>query len=137
MVLPTSSPHRVGLLVGICWTNSQRPHYSPGLGRPWLQMISALLLWLKIKFCLFVLHIPTHYPKNDIWRGEIFLLFDNLVGIQFLSNIFPASSSFLQKSIVENIIAVMNAKDQVIIQSRSMADCVIRCTYTSDKTLTC
>ena len=32
MVLPTSSPCRVGLLAGICWTKSQSPHYSPGLG---------------------------------------------------------------------------------------------------------
>ena len=31
MVLPTSSPHRVGLLAGICWTKRQGPGYSPGL----------------------------------------------------------------------------------------------------------
>ena len=40
-VLPTSSPHRVGLLAGICWTKSQCPRYSPGLGGRWLQMTSA------------------------------------------------------------------------------------------------
>ena len=40
-VLPTSSPHRVGLLAGICWTKSQCPRYSPGLGGRWLQMNSA------------------------------------------------------------------------------------------------
>ena len=51
VVLPTSSPHRVGLLAGICWTKSQSPHYfrySPGLGGgPWLQMTSALRLFIK------------------------------------------------------------------------------------------
>ena len=31
MVLPTSSPCRVGLLAGICWTKSQSPLFSgPG-----------------------------------------------------------------------------------------------------------
>ena len=78
-------------------------------------------LRLNIKFCLFVLHLPTHfltpYPKNCIailW-GKIFLLFDNLVGIQFLSNIFPANAPFLPiLSIVGKTVAAMNAKDQVI-----------------------
>ena len=32
VVLPTSSPHRVRLLAGICWPKSQSPRYSPGLG---------------------------------------------------------------------------------------------------------
>ena len=32
VVLPTSSPRRVGLLAGICWTKSQSPGYSMGLG---------------------------------------------------------------------------------------------------------
>ena len=31
VVLPTSSPRRMGLLAGICWTKSQSPRYSPGL----------------------------------------------------------------------------------------------------------
>ena len=40
VVLPSS---RVGLLAGICWTKSQSPRYSPGLGGgAWLQMTSAL-----------------------------------------------------------------------------------------------
>ena len=31
--LPTSSPHRVGLLSGICWTKNKNPRYSPmGVG---------------------------------------------------------------------------------------------------------
>ena len=42
VVLPTSSPRRVGLLARICWTKSQSPRYSPGLGGPWLQMTSAI-----------------------------------------------------------------------------------------------
>ena len=33
----------VELLAGICWTKSQSPRYSPGAGRLWLQMTSALL----------------------------------------------------------------------------------------------
>ena len=33
MVIRKSSPRRVGLLAGICWTRqSQSPRYSPGLG---------------------------------------------------------------------------------------------------------
>ena len=32
VVLPMSSPRRVGLLAEICWTKSQSPRYSPGLG---------------------------------------------------------------------------------------------------------
>ena len=80
-----------------------------------------------MKFCLFVLHLPTHflphYPKNYIATlgGKIFSLFDNLVGIQFLFNIFLASASCLQKIIVENIISAMNSKDlsdQVKINGR-------------------
>ena len=32
VVLPTSSPRSVGLFAGICWTKSQSPRFSPGLG---------------------------------------------------------------------------------------------------------
>ena len=32
VVLPMSSPRRVGLLEGICWIKSQSPRYSRGLG---------------------------------------------------------------------------------------------------------
>ena len=32
VVLPTSSPRRVGFLAGICWTKSRSPRYSLGLG---------------------------------------------------------------------------------------------------------
>ena len=32
MVLPTGCPHSVGLLAGVCRTESQSPHYTPGLG---------------------------------------------------------------------------------------------------------
>ena len=32
VVLPTSSPCRVGPLIGIFWTKSQSPRYSPGVG---------------------------------------------------------------------------------------------------------
>ena len=38
---PASSPRRVGLLAGICWTKRQSPRYSPGGWGPWLQMTSA------------------------------------------------------------------------------------------------
>ena len=79
---------------------------------------------LKINFCLFVLHLPIHFlpptPKNYIailW-GE---LFDNLVGIQFLSNIFPANAHCLPiLSIVEYIVATMNAKVQLCYQIYQM-----------------
>ena len=72
----------------------------------------------------------TPYPKNYIailW-GKIFLLFDNLVGIQVYRTFFSANARCLPIiiSIVESIIVAMNAKDQLIIQSRSMLDCVAR-----------
>ena len=50
VVLPKSSLRRVGLLARICWTKSQSPHYSPGLGGWWLQVTGALSL-LLIKGC--------------------------------------------------------------------------------------
>ena len=42
MVLPASSPRRVGLLAGICWTKSQSPRYSLGLGAMVINDLNAL-----------------------------------------------------------------------------------------------
>ena len=44
MVLPADCPGSMGVIVGICWTKSQSPHYSPGLRGLGLQMTGALRL---------------------------------------------------------------------------------------------
>ena len=56
VVLPTSSPRRVGLLAGICWTKSQVPAIPRGWGGAWLQMTSALadnmVMILRCTICM-------------------------------------------------------------------------------------
>ena len=75
-----------------------------------------MILRLKNKI-LFVRPPPTY-----VTYFFFLLLFCNLVGIQILSNSFPFKCILSAKRIVENITAAINAKDQVIKQSRSMED---------------
>ena len=87
VILPDSSPRRVGLLAGICWTKSQSPRYSAGVGavpaNHWCITINLMICQLLILFvCLFVLrrNVPVNSFSVMSGRNQRFLGLTSTVG---------------------------------------------------------
>ena len=73
MVLPTGCVRSVWLIAGICWTKSQCPRYSPGVGGLWLQTTGALNLNIDFDICLrLTVFTSGHTPEVFLYSNIVY-----------------------------------------------------------------